>query len=126
MYISVIMMDLKLESGLRVSVQENGDSKLLLFDRPVKAIELSLEESTRLGSSLIRGGRTGVTAELRKLIDSGFFAESKSFTNIKTELFFKGIEAKATSLNMVLTKMVERGELTKAGQKGAYLYNKTE
>ena len=126
MYISVIVMDLKLGSGLRVSVQENGNSKLLLFDRPVKAMELSLEESTRLGSSLIKGGRVGVTAELRKLIASGFFAESKSFANIKTELFFRGIEAKATSLNMMLTKMVERGELTRTGRKGIYLYNKTE
>jgi len=126
MYISVIMMDLKLSSGLRVSVQENGNSKLLLFDKPVKAMELSQDESTRLGFTLMKGGRIGVTAELRKLIDSGFFTEPKSFTSIRTELFLKGIEAKATSLNMLLTKMIERGELTRTGRKGTYLYNKGE
>lgn len=117
-------MDLKLSSGLKVSVQENGDSKLLLFDRPVKVMELTREESTRLGSSLIKGGRVGITAELRNLIDSGFFSEPKNFGSIKTELFLKGVETKATSLNMMLTKMVERGELIRVGEKGAYMYRK--
>lgn len=117
-------MDMKLSSGVKVSIQENGDSKLLLFDRPVKVMELSRLESSRLGCSLMKSCRVGITAELRNLIDSGYFAESKSFSNIKAELFLKGIEARATSLNMVLTKMVERGELTRAGRKGAYGYSK--
>jgi len=117
-------MDLKLSSGIKVSIQENGSSKLVLFDKPVKVMELTLEESTRLGSSLIKGGRTGITAELRNLIDSGFFSEPKNFSNIKTELFLKSVETKATSLNMMITKMVERGELIRIGKKGAYTYCK--
>lgn len=115
---------MKLSSGIRVSVQENGDSKLLLFDRPAKVIELTREESTRLGSSLLKGGRVGITAELRNLIDSGFFSEPKNFSGIKSELFLKGVETKATSLNMVLTKMVERGELIRIGEKGTYMYQR--
>jgi len=117
-------MDLKLNSGIKVSIQENGSSKLLLFDKPVKVMELTREESTRLGSSLIKGCRTGITAELRNLINSGFFSEPKNFSSIKTELFMNGIETKATSLNMMITKMVERGELTRIGKKGAYAYCK--
>jgi hypothetical protein len=117
-------MDLKLSSGVKVSIQENGNSKLLLFDKPVKVMELTQEESKKLGASLIKGYRSGITAELRNLIDSGFFSEPKNFSNIKTELFMKGVETKATSLNMVLTKMVERGELIRSGKKGAYTYCK--
>ena len=118
-------MDIKLGSGIKVSIQENGDSKLLLFDKPVKVMELTREESTRLGSSLMKGSRIGITGELRKLIDSDFFSEPRSFSNIKTELFQKGVETRATSLNMVITKMVERGELVRVGQKGAYTYRNT-
>jgi hypothetical protein len=66
----------------------------------------------------------GITAEIRNLIDSGFFSEPKNFSAVKTELFMKGIETKATSLNMIITKMVERGELIRMGKKGAYTYCK--
>ena len=117
-------MDLKLCSGIKVSIQENGNSKFLLFDRPIKAMELSQEESTQLGSSLMKGSRLGVTAELRNLISSGFFVDPKTFANIKSELFQKGVQVKTTSLNTVLTKMVEKGELLKQGQRGSYLYGK--
>lgn len=117
-------MNLELNSGLKVSVLENGDSKLLLFDRPVKVVELTKEESIRLGSSLTKGGRAGITAELRNLIYSNFFSKPKSFGSIKTELFLKGVEIKPTSLNMLLTKMVERKELDRIGKRGSYLYQK--
>ncbi len=117
-------MDLKLCSGIKVSIQENGNSKFLLFDRPVKTMELSQEESTQLGSSLIKGSRLGITSELRNLIMSGFFLDPKNFATIKSELFQKGVQVKATSLNTVLAKMVEKGELIKQGERGAYLYVK--
>lgn len=119
-------MNLELSSGLKVSVLQNGSSKLLLFDKPVKVVELTKAESTRLGSSLIKGGREGVTAELRNLIYTNFFSKPKSFGSIKTELFLKGVEVKPTSLNMVLTKMVERGELDRIGNRGSYLYQKLD
>jgi len=118
-------MDLTLSSGIRVSVQENGTTKILLFDKPVKAMELTREESTKLGASLIKGASTGTTAELRNLISSGFFSEPKNFSSIKAELFLSGVETKATSLNMILTKMVERGELIREGEKGMYMYKGT-
>jgi hypothetical protein len=117
-------LDLKLRTGVKVSVHEEETSKFLVFDTPVRAIELTTVESIKLGSSLMKGGRTGVTAELRNLIESGFFSKPKSLSNIKTKLFHEGIETRASSLNVLLSKMVERGELNKEGRKGSYLYIK--
>lgn len=56
----------------------------------------------------MKGCRTGIMAELRNLIDSGFFSEPKNFSSTKTELFMNGMETKVTSLNMMITKIVER------------------
>lgn len=50
-------MDLKLKSGVRVSVQESEASKFLLFERPVRIIELTKRESIKLGSSLLDNAR---------------------------------------------------------------------
>ena len=119
-------MNLKLSNGVRISVQNNGASRLLLFDRPVRVVELTKEESMKLGVSLTKNRQTGVTEELRKLIESGFFSEPRSFRSIKTELFQRGAETKATSLNMILTKMVRKGELRRKGQKRSYLYLEEE
>lgn len=118
-------MNLKLSSGIRVSIKENETSKFLLFDRPVRVIELTKEETIKLGSSLIGSWQTGVTAELRNLISSRFFSEPKSFSDIKTELFQKEVKTKATSLNTILTKMVKRGELKRIGKKRSYLYQES-
>lgn len=56
-------MDIKFCSGIKVSVQDNGNSKLLIFDRPVRVMELSQEESTKLGQSLAKGCLIAVAAE---------------------------------------------------------------
>ncbi len=63
-------MDMKLRSGVKVSLQEEGDSKLLLFDRPVRVMELSQEESVRLGSSLMKDCRMAPIAERLKLTEA--------------------------------------------------------
>lgn len=52
--------DIELSSGIKVSIMENGNSKLVLFDRPVKIIELSRKESNQLGSSLMKNSHTAV------------------------------------------------------------------
>lgn len=64
-------MDMKLRSGVKVTIQESGDSKLLQFDRPVKVMELSREESTRLGASLMEDCRVPATSEQAELIRAG-------------------------------------------------------
>lgn len=60
-------MHMKLSSGVKVTIQENGTSKLLLFDRPVKVMELSQEESTQLGSCLLGGSLIEVSEKRGKL-----------------------------------------------------------
>jgi len=52
--------DIELSSGIKVSVMQSGNSKLVLFDRPVKIIELSRNESKQLGSSLTKTGHTAI------------------------------------------------------------------
>ena len=116
-------MEVRLCSGIRVSIQENGDSKLLFFDRPVKGMELSQKESAQLGAILLkREGNSGITAELRNLINTGFFNCPRNFSTIKNTLVEKEINVTATSLNRILSKLVEREELLREGQRGAYVY----
>jgi len=117
-------MDVKTKSGVGVCIVEGKGSKILSFDRPVKAIELNREESTRLGVSLVKDVQTGVTGEVRKLINSGFLNEPKNFGKIKKELNNRGISVKPSSLNVILIKMVERKEIARLGQKRFYLYVK--
>ena len=116
-------MDVKTRSGVRVGIVEGNGSKILSFDRPVRAIELTREESARLGVSLVKDVQTGVTGEVRKLIASGFLKQPKKFGQIKKELNKNGISIKPSSLNVILSKMVERNEITRIGQKRFYLYS---
>ncbi len=120
-------MKISTQSNVNVSVTILDGVKVLSFDRPVKQIELNREESSRLGSSLIRDMQTGITREIReRLIASNFFSAPKSFGEIKSELYKLGIPVKPGSLNVVLSKMVDRGELRRNGQKKSYLYQQSD
>ena len=115
-------MKVKTKVGINVEVNSNGPLKTMSFDRPIRLIELTKDESRHIGSLLSLEAKTGITAELRKLIIRKFFSSPKSFGNIREELRKLGVEAKSASLNTILGKMVERKELTRAGTRGAYLY----
>ena len=115
-------MELKTNAGIEIFIRNTKDSKLLMFDRPVSVIELYKEESARIGASLIRDSKVGLTSELRNLIDTGFFIKSKKFRQIKQELLERGLAIKPSSLNVILKKMVDRRELSRKGERGFYLY----
>ena len=115
-------MNVKTNSGIEIFVEDTKKSKFIMFDKPVRTIELSREESARLGATLIRDSKIGITADLRKLVDESYFLKPKKFREIKEELYNHGVPVKSASLNVILTKMVERGELVRTGQKGFYLY----
>jgi hypothetical protein len=115
-------MQIKTKVGVKVEVQSNGSSKIIFFDKPVRSIELTKDESRYIGTLLTIETKTGITAELRKLIIKKFFSTPRSFRNIKEELHKKGVETKSASLNTILSKMVERRELIRIGTRGAYLY----
>jgi len=48
-----------------------------------KSYGINARRIEKLGASLIKGYRSGITAELRNLIDSGFFYEPKNFSSMK-------------------------------------------
>lgn len=119
-------MEVKTKVGVQVEVRANGSSKVMSFDKPIRLIELTKEESAHIGSLLIRGAKTGITAELRKIIIEKFFSSPRSFRDIKNQLQGKNVAVKSASLNTILGKMVERQELIRTGTRGAYLYQKPE
>lgn len=117
-------MEVKTTVGINVEVQSKGLLKIMTFDKPVRSIELTKDESAHIGSLLMLNAKTGITAELRKLLIEKFFSSPRSFRDVKNQLYKKGIEAKSASLNTILSKMVERQELIRIGSRGAYLYKK--
>jgi hypothetical protein len=119
-------MEIKTKVGIDIEIQSEGSTKILAFNKPVRSIELSKEESSHIGSLLSIDSKTGITAELRKLKVANFFASPKSFRDIKQELQKNGTSAKSASLNTILSKMIERNELCRTGTRGAYLYQKAE
>jgi hypothetical protein len=119
-------MEVKTKVGIQVEVRANGASKIMAFDKPIRSIELTKDESAHIGTLLAMDVRIGITSELRKLIVEDFFSSSRSFRDVKVELHQKGVEVKSASLNTILGKMVERQELIRTGTRGAYLYHKNE
>jgi len=119
-------MEVKTKVGIRVEVESKGSLKTINFNKPVRSIELTKDESRNIGNLLSREFKTGITAEIRKLVIENFFAVPHSFGDIKNELRRKGVNAKSASLNTILGKMVERKELTRSGTRGAYLYQKSK
>jgi len=117
---------LKTKAGVTVNVKISEGYKRLIFSKPVRVIELSQEEAIRVGQSLIRGRKAGLTDEIRNLIHEGYFKEPKSFREIRKTLTKRGIDFERSSLTVVLLKLSERGELTRIKSLGTtmtkYLY----
>jgi len=119
-------LEVKTKVGVQVEVQANGSSKIMSFDKPIRSIELTNEESAHIGTLLSVESKTGITSELRKLLLGGYFSLPRSFRDIKNELHGKSVDVKSASLNTILGKMIERRELMRTGTRGAYLYQKSE
>lgn len=116
-------MNMRTESGIKVSVTRDLDTKVLMFDKPVRILSLTDVESRRLSASLIRDSKTRLTGELRELINNGFFKKEKEFSEIKRKLRSKGLKVKSGSLSVILEKMVDRGELKREGKRRSYKYS---
>lgn len=69
-------------------------------------IGLTKEEAARIGTSLVADRQVGITNELRKLIDGGFFLSPKGFAEIRRELIHRGLQVGSGSLNVILSKQV--------------------
>lgn len=117
-------MEVKTRAGIQIEIHSGGSLKTIYFDKPVRSLELTRDEASHIGSLLTREVKTGITAEIRKLVIENFFSTPRSFRDVKEELYRKGVQVKSASLNTILGKMIERQELTRMGTRGAYLYQK--
>jgi len=114
---------MNLESGISVSIVEEARRKLLRFDRPVQLVEIKDDEALRIASKLIEGiHRVSMSDEVRSLKSEGFFSEEKSLSDIHRALANKSVVAQSSVLSTILTRLVEKSELLKAGSPGNYRY----
>jgi hypothetical protein len=113
------------DSGIKIQItnEDFSQNKLLIFEKPVKAIELTSNESNKIANALIRQKQMSITGEIRKLIFTGFFKTPRTFREIKNQLL-KSIKVKSSSLNVILMKMIERAELDRSGKPRTYIYFK--
>jgi hypothetical protein len=81
-----------------------------------------MEEAAKFGSALIVDRQSGITNELRKMLEAGFFIQPRKFGDIKSELQSRGVSVKPSSLHEILTRMVERKEIRRTGPKRLYKY----
>jgi len=49
-------MKIKTKSGVYITIDSNGSSQIVFFDRPVRAIELAKDETWKISSSLVNDG----------------------------------------------------------------------
>jgi len=57
-------MKVKTESGVSITVIPECSSKIMLFDRPVRAIELKKEEVSQISALLVSSLKMNTNAEL--------------------------------------------------------------
>lgn len=122
MLILGLELRLKTRAGISIAIDSQGASKIISFDKPVRAIELTREETLHFSTALTSDVKVGITVELRKLLMEGFFETPRSFADIKKALYEKNVRVKSASLNTILNKMIERNELRRTGKRGSYLY----
>jgi len=59
-------MEIKTESGVSITIIPEGSSKIMLFDKPVRAIELKKEETSQVSALLASGLEMKTNIELKK------------------------------------------------------------
>ena len=117
-------MKIRADSGIEISlINSENASKIISFNKPVRLIELTDEEAARLGGSLVADRHPGITSELRKLADAGYFSVPKPLAEIREELRRRGSSVSSASLNVLLSKLAERKEIGRSGQRGSYRYH---
>jgi len=58
-------MEIKTESGVSITIIPEGSSKIMLFDRVVRAIELKKEETSQISALLVSSLETKTNVELQ-------------------------------------------------------------
>lgn len=115
-------MRLKVASGVRVSVTEDEGNKLLAFDQNVRAIALEPTEAARIGASLYRSKRMSVFPRLVSLVESGFFKQHRTFTEVRKTVKSLEPNIKSPALTMALRSFCNKGILSRVGRRRNYMY----
>lgn len=117
-------MKLKTKVGIEVNlVNEVGGSQILMFERPIHAIQLTSKESSILGSTLIQVKEERPMDALRGLKEKGFFNTPRTLGKIRDELEKCDVPIMSSSLGALLDKMIKKGELKrKKGSRGYEYY----
>jgi len=115
-------MELTTEAGARVLVTMSENGRLLIFDRRVATLELTDEEALRLARALGREKQVRLSQVIHELIGNGYFAQARSFVDIRDRLRSDGLRVKSASLHVLVTNLTERGQLTREGSRRAFTY----
>jgi hypothetical protein len=113
-----------LKSGVSIDVVvDGGNSRIVYFNKPVRGIELTREESTSLGSILMKQEESPRPTEiLRLLVSEGFFSEPKDLKTVRMKLASYGLFVKPSPLNTLMSKLASRKEIIRTGSRRAYRY----
>lgn len=117
-------MKLMTESGVRVAVQEHDGRRVLSFDQPVRAIELSQQEAVHIGASLYRARKIPVFPNMVKLLESDFFNRQRTFLEIRKAIQKDRPDARPNSITMSLKLFCTKQILERTGSRRRYLYRK--
>ena len=117
-------MELKLANGVKVGVADELGNKVLRFNVPVKLVDLTPEEASKIGISLNRSKRLTALPALSGLMESGFLNQPKSLPEIRGELAKLSLMVKTSSLTMALTSLARKGIIGRNGKPGNYAYHK--
>lgn len=119
-------MHIQTESGRKIIITRQDepfkDNKIIWFDEPVRAIELTKGESLFIATLLLQGQKNSLTQVLREMLIDGFFDEGREFGEIKSELNKRGISGFSSSLSVILDRFVKKEILVRSGKKRKYIY----
>jgi len=116
-------MEMNTESGIRLRVTNSEGGKIVAFEQPAATVELTIEEARRLAYVLGKGKQAKLSQSIQQLLSNGYFAQPKSFSDIRETLQANGIRVRSASLHILLTNLVERGSLKRKGERRSFRYS---
>jgi len=115
-------VNLRVSSGVRVSINEDQGTKVLVFDQPVRALSLEPEEAAKIGASLYRDKRSAILPNLVTLVESGFFNTPRSFVEIRGALEELCPKVRPSSVVMSLATLNHKHIIRRTGKRRNYMY----
>ena len=75
-------MKIKTKSGVYITIDSNGPSNVVFFDKPVRTIELAKEESLQISSLLVGGINTETATDFRRQAKKEMSVESDTLLTL--------------------------------------------